>query len=196
MRSKHHLRAVANPSPSRRRFFQRLGTAGVVSLAGIHPLIWGAIVRTDTTKLTPYGNATLLPGVRSRTIDDINGLTMHMLEAGFESPGRPLVILLHGFPELAYSWRKVMRPLAEAGYHVVAPDRRGYGRHGWLNTPARCRVLHLLDAHTFAGAPWLGKPGRSGELGICEIEWHAPEHARVILQESMRIAAYETTVRF
>lgn len=39
----------------------------------------------------------------------------------------PLVILLHGFPELAYSWRKVFVPLAKAGYHVIAPDQRGYG---------------------------------------------------------------------
>ncbi|KAG6841496.1 hypothetical protein C0991_010354 [Blastosporella zonata] len=39
----------------------------------------------------------------------------------------PLLILLHGFPELAYSWRKVIIPLSAAGYHVVAPDQRGYG---------------------------------------------------------------------
>ncbi|MFO1319083.1 MAG: alpha/beta hydrolase [Burkholderiales bacterium] len=57
---------------------------------------------------------------------------MHILEAGYETPGRPLALLLHGFPELAYSWRKVMLPLAGAGYHVVAPDQRGYGRTtGW-----------------------------------------------------------------
>src|SRR4029077_11882845 len=61
-----------------------------------------------------------------------NGLRMHILEAGFEVPGRPLVLLLHGFPELAYSWRKIIVPLAEAGFHVVAPDQRGYGRTtGW-----------------------------------------------------------------
>ena len=42
------------------------------------------------------------------------------------------MLLLHGFPELAYSWRKVMPVLAEAGYHVIAPDQRGYGRTtGW-----------------------------------------------------------------
>ncbi|ODM15409.1 hypothetical protein SI65_09012 [Aspergillus cristatus] len=41
---------------------------------------------------------------------------------------RPLIILLHGFPELDYSWRKVIPPLAEAGYYVVAPDSRGFGR--------------------------------------------------------------------
>lgn len=57
---------------------------------------------------------------------------MHILEAGFEAPQRPCVLLLHGFPELAFSWRKVMVPLAAAGYHVVAPDQRGYGRTtGW-----------------------------------------------------------------
>jgi pimeloyl-ACP methyl ester carboxylesterase len=78
----------------------------------------------------PYGNATLPPGIRSRIVETINGLSMHVLEAG--EPGRPCVLLLHGFPELAYSWRKVMLPLAAAGFHVVAPDQRGYGRStGW-----------------------------------------------------------------
>ena len=63
-------------------------------------------------------------------IPGINGLTMHVLEAG--DAARPCVLLLHGFPELAYSWRKVMLPLAEAGYYVIAPDQRGYGRTtGW-----------------------------------------------------------------
>lgn len=71
-------------------------------------------------------------GIRSRHVDDVNGLRMHILEAGFEATGRPCLLLLHGFPELAYSWRKVMLPLAAAGYHVVAPDQRGYGRTtGW-----------------------------------------------------------------
>ncbi len=57
---------------------------------------------------------------------------MHMLEAGTEGPNRPCILLLHGFPELAYVWVKVMLPLAAAGYHVVAPDLRGYGRTtGW-----------------------------------------------------------------
>jgi pimeloyl-ACP methyl ester carboxylesterase len=78
----------------------------------------------------PYGNATLPAGIRSRIVENINGLSMHVLEAG--EPGRPCVLLLHGFPELAYSWRKVMLPLAAAGFHVVAPDQRGYGRTtGW-----------------------------------------------------------------
>jgi pimeloyl-ACP methyl ester carboxylesterase len=72
------------------------------------------------------------PGIRSRFVDDINGLRMHVLEVGFETKNRPCILLLHGFPELAYSWRKVMPSLAAAGYHVIAPDQRGYGRTtGW-----------------------------------------------------------------
>ena len=70
--------------------------------------------------------------MRSRHVDNGNGLRMHVLEAGWAPGGRPCVLLLHGFPELAYSWRKVIVPLADAGYHVIAPDQRGYGRTtGW-----------------------------------------------------------------
>src|ERR1700726_2744567 len=84
------------------------------------------------TELAPLENAMLPAGIRSRFVGGINGLRMHVLEAGFEDEGRPCVLLLHGFPELAYSWRKVMVPLAAAGFHVVAPDQRGYGRTtGW-----------------------------------------------------------------
>src|SRR5438874_11398988 len=82
--------------------------------------------------IEPLSTPTLPRGIRARFVDNINGLRMHVLEAGFEEQGRPCLLLLHGFPELAYSWRKVMLPLAAAGYHVVAPDQRGYGRTlGW-----------------------------------------------------------------
>jgi pimeloyl-ACP methyl ester carboxylesterase len=78
-------------------------------------------------------NPDVLPhGVRSRAVDGVNGLTMHVLEAGFEPPNQPSVLLLHGFPELAYSWRRVLPALAAAGYHAIAPDQRGYGgTTGW-----------------------------------------------------------------
>ena len=83
-----------------------------------------------------FDHTALPAGIRSRFVNNINGLTMHMLEAGFErgdqSRDRPCVLLLHGFPELAYSWRKVMLPIAQAGFHVIASDQRGYGRTtGW-----------------------------------------------------------------
>ena len=70
--------------------------------------------------------------VRSRTINNVNGLSMHILEAGYENTERPTLLLLHGFPELSYSWRKVILPLVNEGYHVIAPDQRGYGlTSGW-----------------------------------------------------------------
>jgi len=82
--------------------------------------------------MPPLADIPLPPGIRSRFVDDINGLRMHVLEAGYETRGRACVLLLHGFPELGYSWRKMMPALAEAGYHVIAPDQRGYGRtSGW-----------------------------------------------------------------
>ena len=97
----------------------------------------------------PYGNGTIPAGIRSRTVANVNGLTVHMLEAGFEQTGRPAVLLLHGFPELAYSWRKVMLPLSAAGYHVIAPDQRGYGRtSGWDKSydadPDPFRILNMV----------------------------------------------------
>lgn len=82
--------------------------------------------------MEPLPQSVLPEGVRSRFVEGVNGLRVHILEAGFEEAGRPMLLLIHGFPELAYSWRKVMKPLADAGFHVVAPDQRGYGRTtGW-----------------------------------------------------------------
>src|SRR6266700_5865118 len=84
------------------------------------------------TTTPTFPDLPLPPTIRSRFVDGINGLCMHVLEAGFETRGRPCLLLLHGFPELAYSWRKLMPDLADAGYHVIAPDQRGYGRTtGW-----------------------------------------------------------------
>ena len=78
--------------------------------------------------MEPLQHDTLPNAIRARFVEAVNGLQMHILEAGYDAADRPVALLLHGFPELAYSWRKVMVPLAEAGYHVIAPDQRGYGR--------------------------------------------------------------------
>jgi pimeloyl-ACP methyl ester carboxylesterase len=84
--------------------------------------------------LPPLPAHHLPPGVRARFVDGVNGLRVHLLEAGFDPPAQPRLLLLHGFPELAFSWRHVMPALAQAGYHVLAPDLRGYGRTtGWAN---------------------------------------------------------------
>jgi pimeloyl-ACP methyl ester carboxylesterase len=67
------------------------------------------------------------------------GLQMHIAEAG----EGPLVLLLHGFPESWYSWRYQLVALAEAGYHAVAPDQRGYGKTGGPDSVAEYSMLHL-----------------------------------------------------
>ena len=55
---------------------------------------------------------------------ETNGIRMHVAEQG----SGPLVLLCHGFPESWYSWRHQLHALAEAGFHAVAPDMRGYGQ--------------------------------------------------------------------
>ena len=112
---------------TRRQLMRMAALAPLAALSGRGIL---AADRTDT--FTPLSTSALPAGVRSRCVPGINGLRMHLLEAGYENGPRLAVLLLHGFPELAYSWRKVMVPLAQAGYHVFAPDQRGYGRTtGW-----------------------------------------------------------------
>ena len=132
-----------------RRDFVATATAAAGGFALAQGSARAAVVGTDIANLPPYGNGTLPPGIRSRPIANVNGLTVHILEAGYEVPGRPAVLLLHGFPELAYSWRKVMLPLAAAEYHVIAPDQRGYGRTtGWDDSydadPDPFRILNMV----------------------------------------------------
>jgi alpha/beta hydrolase fold len=108
---------------SRRQLMQGIG-----AVAASAALPRAGDAQTPPAPIGPYSADVLPAGIRSRFVENINGLRMHVLEAGFSPKGRPAVLLLHGFPELAYSWRKVMGPIAAAGYHVFAPDVRGYGR--------------------------------------------------------------------
>ena len=64
---------------------------------------------------------------------------MHYLEAGTG----PLVLLLHGFPELSFSWRHQIAALADAGYRVIAPDQRGYGQTDRPENPEEYTLCHL-----------------------------------------------------
>jgi pimeloyl-ACP methyl ester carboxylesterase len=132
MKAKLTLNAASSaqiaPGSTRRGFILTAAAAASSTLVQSE-VARAAIVQTDTAKLPPLP---LPPGIRSRNVPNINGLTFHVLEAGFESNGRPCLLLLHGYPEIAYGWRKVMLPLAAAGFHVLAPDMRGYGRTtGW-----------------------------------------------------------------
>ncbi|KFX93082.1 hypothetical protein V490_05015 [Pseudogymnoascus sp. VKM F-3557] len=98
----------------------------------------------ECKKLEAEGDLTMadlpalpLPDGISERYVPTDDLTFHTLEAGYSAcPVKPLILLLHGFPELAYSYRKIIPALAAAGYYVVAYDQRGYGRTtGWDTRP-------------------------------------------------------------
>jgi pimeloyl-ACP methyl ester carboxylesterase len=82
-----------------------------------------------------------LTGVRHSTVA-ANGIELHVAEAG--PADGPLVVLLHGFPECWYSWRHQFAPLAAAGWHVVAPDQRGYGPSSAPEPVEAYSQLHLV----------------------------------------------------
>ena len=85
--------------------------------------------KSKNAEMEAYTPDILPEGIRSRFVR-ANDLRMHILEAG--DPKAPCILLLHGFPELAFSWRRNMLPLAGQGFHVIAPDLRGCGRTaGW-----------------------------------------------------------------
>jgi pimeloyl-ACP methyl ester carboxylesterase len=79
--------------------------------------------------------------VRTRTVST-NGVDISVLEAGVDGP---VVVLAHGFPELAYSWRHQVPALARAGYRVIAPDQRGYGQS------SRPEAVEAYDIHHLVG---------------------------------------------
>jgi pimeloyl-ACP methyl ester carboxylesterase len=77
--------------------------------------------------------------IRHRTIP-VNGIEMHVAECG----EGPLVLLCHGWPELWYSWRHQLIALADAGFHAVAPDMRGYGGTTAPQAIEGYTILHLV----------------------------------------------------
>jgi pimeloyl-ACP methyl ester carboxylesterase len=90
---------------------------------------------------------------------------MHLAEQGTG----PLVVLLHGFPESWYSWRHQLRALAEAGYHAVAPDQRGYGQTDRPADADKYTQLHLVgDVIGLLDA--LGEP----QAVVMGHDWGAP----------------------
>lgn len=77
--------------------------------------------------------------VKHRVVET-NGIRMHIAESG----QGPLVVLCHGFPESWYSWRHQLHALADAGFHAVAPDMRGYGQTDCPEQIDQYTLLHLV----------------------------------------------------
>jgi pimeloyl-ACP methyl ester carboxylesterase len=145
--------------------------------------------------------APLLPGWRTLPS---NGITMAASVIAAKA-GRPTVTLLHGFPELAYSWRHQIAALAQAGYGVLAPDLRGYGDtgpHGALQDyrmqNLALDVTGLLDTlgiartvvvgHDFGGAlAWtLARDHSERVLGVASLNTPYTRRTDTDLVETMR----------
>lgn len=119
---------------------------------------------------------------------ETNGITMAVYEAGEKQDGKPPIIMCHGWPEIAYSWRHQLKAVSDAGYHVLAPDMRGYGKTDRPHAVEEYDMDHLtgdlvglLDAYgydkgIFCGHDWGGfvvwqmgvmHPGRvAGVIGV------------------------------
>jgi pimeloyl-ACP methyl ester carboxylesterase len=116
----------------------------------------------------------------SSTTFELPGLSVHAATQG--DAGRPLVILLHGFPEGWLAFRQQIRPLAEAGYRVVAPDQRGYNltskRGPYDLDTLAADALRLMDACGAREAHWVGHDW--GAAVAWRLAQHYPQHVATL----------------
>lgn len=116
----------------------------------------------------------------------INGIRTHYAEQGTPSADKPTVILAHGFPHTWFSWHRQMQALADAGYHVVAPDLRGMGKTEAPHQPQAYDVpstygdlLGLLDHLGLEKAVFMGLD--FGLFAIYDLAYHQPERMHAII---------------
>ncbi|OKJ92916.1 hypothetical protein AMK34_31200 [Amycolatopsis sp. CB00013] len=121
-----------------------------------------------------------LPGVSHAFLTLSTGLRMHVAEAG--RPEAPTVLLLHGFPQHWWEWRKVILPLAEH-YRVIAPDLRGAG---WTDAPAQGYSVKEVLADVLALLDRLGRR----RVGLVAHDFSAFVGFRLCFDHPERIAAF------
>jgi len=119
--------------------------------------------------------------IAHRTIE-ANGIRIRLAEAG----SGPLVVLCHGFPESWYSWRHQLRALAEAGYHAVAPDMRGYGETDRPDEIDKYTLLHMIgDMVGVVDALGASQAVIAGHDWGAPVAWHAallrPDRFRAVI---------------
>jgi pimeloyl-ACP methyl ester carboxylesterase len=125
----------------------------------------------------------------------VNGIELDVIEAG--DPEAPAIVLAHGFPECAHSWRHQIEPLADAGYHVLVPDQRGYGNS---TAPAEVEaygiehlagdLLGLLDDTGHDDAVFVGHDW--GALVVWDLARLHPERVRAVVGVSVPYTQWPT----
>lgn len=125
----------------------------------------------------------------------VNGVELDVVEAG--DPTGPAVVLCHGFPESSHSWRHQIEPLAAAGYHVLAPDQRGYGRSSAPRDVAAYAIEHLcddllalLDATGHDDAVFVGHDW--GALLVWDLARLHPDRVRAVINVSVPYTEWPT----
>jgi pimeloyl-ACP methyl ester carboxylesterase len=122
----------------------------------------------------------LEPPQREELWFEHEGVRLHAVAAG--PADGPLVILLHGFPEFWYSWRKQIGPLAAAGFRVVAPDQRGYNVSSKPHNIADYAITNLI-ADVIAIAEQLG----AGKFFLAGHDWGAAVAWATALRHPLRL---------
>ncbi|MGH7265417.1 MAG: alpha/beta fold hydrolase [Candidatus Rokuibacteriota bacterium] len=130
-----------------------------------------------------------MSGVTHRFVE-ANGLRIHVAEQG----AGPVVLLCHGFPESWYSWRHQLPALAEAGFHAVAPDMRGYGRTDRPGAIDQYTLLHLVgDMVGLLDALGAESAVIAGHDWGAQVAWHAallrPDRFRAVVGLSVPFRA-------
>ena len=185
---------------TRRQTLQWLGLGAGATLAGCAPGTGNTdeAVDPDPASPAPVDETAVrpAPGLPEPRYVDTNGIRMAVYDTGGD--GVP-VVLNHGFPELAYSWRHQLKALAEAGYRAIAPDQRGYGLTDRPEGMENYTIGHLcadmegmldalgIDQAVFCGHDWGGGvvwmmvrlfPQRvKGVIGVNTPAFH-PQHQR------------------
>jgi pimeloyl-ACP methyl ester carboxylesterase len=117
---------------SRRSFLAGAGALGAVGVAG------GLSGCATTLARFGHGKYAAPGGFPAPSFVETNGIRMAVHENGQGMP----VIFSHGWPELAFSWRHQLDALADAGYHAIAPDQRGYG---WTDRPEAIEAYDIVN---------------------------------------------------
>ena len=122
-----------------------------------------------------------MSAITHRTVE-ANGIRIHLAEAGTG----PVVLLCHGFPESWYSWRHQLKALAEAGYHAVAPDMRGYGQTDRPAESEKYTLFHIVgDMVGVIDALGEGQAVIVGHDWGAPVAWHAallrPDRFRAVV---------------
>lgn len=145
------------------------------------------------------------------------GVRLAVYEKGAGAPGRPPVVLVHGWPEIAYSWKNQIGPLAEAGWRVIAFDLKGFGASEAPADKALYDVRHMtddfvalldalkIDKAVFCGHDWGGAlvwpmaqlhRGRvAGVIGVC-VPHHPPPPVPPLAIIAKRLSANHYFIRF